>query len=298
MQQTLIFFMEIEYHQITRTQRAQIFRQRILQVMQDKGLNRSQLADRSHIDRSTISLLLSDVQLRLPTGHVVAQIAGALGVTTDWLLGLTTDSQVATELLRQSLEVAETTGFGPDSHTERWMIEFQDAKVRNVPVSLPELMKTDKVVQLEYGKNPDRSVDQAKDDSAAQLANVRLPGRDVEFAMPWQSIAQLTQRAGVWAQLSAKETGRQIAQMADLCEELYPATRLHLFDLTHHYSAAISVFGQRRAVVYIGTGYLVFHSTQHVAFLTRQFDTLVKNAVVRSDEVHEWLRQQLKKVRQ
>lgn len=282
---------------MNRTQRAQIFRQRVHEVLQDKGINRSQLADRSGIDRSTISLLLSDVHLRLPTGHVAAQIAAALGVTTDWLLGLTADKFVATELLRQSLELAETSGFGPDDHTQRWMIEFQDAKIRNVPVSLPELMKTDRVMQLEYAKNPDRSVAQAKDDSAAQLANMRLPGRDVEFAMPWQSVAQLTQRAGVWAQLSSKEVQRQLSHMADLCQELYPATRLHLFDLTHHYSAAISVYGQRRAVVYIGSGYLVFHTTEHIAFLTRQFDALVKGAVIRSDEVHDWLRDQLREVR-
>ncbi len=282
---------------MNRSQRAQIFRQRVHEVLQDRGINRSQLADRSGIDRSTISLLLSDAHLRLPTGHVAAQIATALGVTTDWLLGLTADRLVATELLRQSLELAETTGFGPDDHTQRWMIEFQDAKIRNVPVSLPELMKTDRVMQLEYAKNPDRSVSQAKDDSAAQLANMRLPGRDVEFAMPWQSVAQLTQRAGVWAQLTTKEAQRQLAHMADLCQELYPATRLHLFDLTHHYSAGISVYGQRRAVVYVGSGYLVFHTTEHIAFLTRQFDTLVKSAVVRSDEVHQWLRAQVSEVR-
>lgn len=282
---------------MNRTQRAQIFRQRVHEVMQDRGINRSQLADRSSIDRSTISLLLSDLHLRLPTGHVVAQISAALGVTTDWLLGLTADKLMATELLRQSLELAETSGFGSDEHTERWLMEFQDAKIRNVPVSLPELMKTERVMQLEYAKNPGRSVDRAKDDSAAQLANLRLPGRDVEFAMPWQTVAQLTQRAGVWAQLSKQEVQRQLAHMADLCHELYPATRLHLFDLTHHYSAAISVFGQRRAVVYIGSGYLVFHTTQHIAFLTRQFDALVKSAAVRSDEVHDWLRSQLAQVR-
>jgi transcriptional regulator with XRE-family HTH domain len=282
---------------MNRTQRAQVFRQRIHEVLQDKGINRSQLADRSGIDRSTISLLLSDLHLRLPTGHVAAQIASALGVTTDWLLGLTADKFVATELLRQSLELAETSGFGPDDHTQKCIVEFQEAKIRNVPVSLPELMKTDQVMQLEYSKNPVRSVAQAKDDSAAQLANMRLPGRDVEFAMSWQSVAQLTQRAGVWAQLSSKEAKRQLAHMADLCQELYPATRLHLFDLTHHYSAGISVYGQRRAVVYIGSGYLVFNTTQHIAFLTRQFDTLVKDAVIRSDEVHDWLRSQMPKVR-
>jgi hypothetical protein len=40
------------------------------------------------VDRSTVSQLLSAEGARLPNAQVVAECAAALGVTADWLLGL------------------------------------------------------------------------------------------------------------------------------------------------------------------------------------------------------------------
>ncbi|MEZ5703564.1 MAG: hypothetical protein R3E42_18820 [Burkholderiaceae bacterium] len=53
----------------TRSQRAMLFRQRLNEAMQAQWLNRSSLAERAGVDRSTISLLLSEQQVRLPSGH-------------------------------------------------------------------------------------------------------------------------------------------------------------------------------------------------------------------------------------
>ena len=72
--------------------------------------------------------------------------------------------------------------------------------------------------------------------------------------------------------------------MADLCDELYPSVRLHLFDQRQHYSAPITVFGQRRAVIYVGSSYFVFNTQEHVQALTRHFDQLVRDARVLSHE--------------
>ena len=113
-----------------------MFRDRLNEAMQSQWLNRSTLAERAGVDRSTVSLLLSEQQTRLPSGHVVADLAAALNVTTDWLLGLTTTTRAPGEILRESLQVAERAPGRNDANIERWLQEAGDAKVRNVPATL------------------------------------------------------------------------------------------------------------------------------------------------------------------
>lgn len=275
---------------MTRSERARCFRERLTQSMLAQQLNRSTLAERAGVDRSTISLLLSEQQLRLPSGHVVADLAAALSVTADWLLGLATTTRAPGEILRESLEVAETVPGQADAHIDRWLSEAADAKVRNVPASLPEFMKTEAVMTLEYANYAGKSPQQALAETQTRLSISRLPGRDMEIAMPRQRVEDFARRAGIWAGLGAEEVLAQLGRMADLCEELYPSTRLHLYDQKRRYSAPITVFGQRRAVIYVGSAYFVFNTAEHVQTLTRHFDQLVRDASVLSHEAAQWLR--------
>ena len=117
----------------TRSDRARQFRERLNEAMQAQWLNRSTLAERAGVDRSTVSLLLSEQQAGLPSGHVVADLAAALNVTTDWLLGLTTTTRAPGEILRESLQVAERPPGRNDANIERWLQEAGDAKVEEFP---------------------------------------------------------------------------------------------------------------------------------------------------------------------
>ena len=120
---------------ITKSQRAFLFRERLSEAMLERQLNRTTLAERSNVDRSTVSQLLGEHQVRLPSGHVVAELATALGVTTDWLLGLTSNTLSPGEILRESLEVAQASAAPADANIERWLQESAGAKIRNVPTT-------------------------------------------------------------------------------------------------------------------------------------------------------------------
>jgi transcriptional regulator with XRE-family HTH domain len=274
----------------TRRERARLFRERLNEAMQAQWLNRSSLAERAGVDRSTVSLLLSEQQVRLPSGHVVADLAAALNVTTDWLLGLTTTTRAPGEILRESLQVAERAPGRDDANIERWLQEAGDAKVRNVPASLPEFMKTEAVMNLEYADYAGKSPQQALAETQARLTISRLPGSDFEVALPRQRLEAFAGRTGIWADLSPAQVREQLKHMADLCEELYPGVRLHMYDQRQHFSAPITVFGQRRAVIYVGSAYFVFNTAEHVKTLTRHFDQLVRDARVLSHEAAAWLR--------
>lgn len=275
---------------VQKSSRATLFRERLREAMLVQELNRTSLAERTGVDRSTVSQLLSEHQVRLPSGHVVAELASALKVSADWLLGLSTHSLNPGEILRESLEVAPAAAEPLDRRFEAWLQEALGAKIRNVPTTLPEFMKTDAVIGVEYASYAGKTPQQAKVSNEARLVMNRITGMDHEVAMPLQTLQGFATRAGIWSALTPDQVREQLLRMADLSEELYPGTRLHFYDLTRRFSAPITVFGQRRAVIYVGSAYFVFNTQEHVEALTRHFDQLVRDASVLSHEVGGWLR--------
>lgn len=275
---------------LPKSQRATLFRERLSEAMLAQSLNRTTLAQRTGVDRSTVSQLLSEHQVRLPSGHVVAELAAALNVSADWLLGLSSHTLAPGEILRESLEVAPARPALADENIDRWLQESMGAKIRNVPTTLPEFMKIDAVIELEFASYAGKSPQQAMASNEIRLRLNRITGMDHEMALSQQSLEDFANRSGLWAALRREQVQAQLLRMADLCEELYPSTRLHLFDLSRHYSAPVTVFGQRRAVIYVGSAYFVFNTREHVETLTRHFDQLVRDASVLSHETATWLR--------
>jgi transcriptional regulator with XRE-family HTH domain len=273
----------------SKSTRSEVFRDRLRAAMLEHKLNRTQLAERTGVDRSTVSQLLSEHQVRLPSGHVVAEMAAALNVSADWLLGLTNSTLGPGEILRESLEVAQALPDRADLHIERWLQESMGAKVRNVPTTLPEVMKTAATLQLEYANYEGKTPELALESKQTRLDLNRVVGTDYEFAMPVQTLTDFAQGSGIWAALQPAQRKEQLLHMAELCQELYPSTRLHLYDLTHRFSAPVTVFGQQRAVIYIGSSYFVFNTREHIETLTRHFDDLVRDATVLSHAVSGWL---------
>ena len=123
------------------------------------------------------------------------------------------------------------------------------------------------------------------------LGAISLDDMDVEIAMPIQTLQDLAARTGLWRGSSRDQSYRQLSHMARVCRESYPALRLHLFDGTQVFSAPFTVFGKQRVALYIGDAYLVVSGAEQVRGFTRQFDRLVRRAVVGSDVVHERLQQ-------
>ena len=80
-------------------QRAQLFRERIKDAMTSKGVTKSALSRATETDRSTIGQLLNSDQPRLPNAQLAAEAAHALGVSADWLLGLTNRPETAGDIV-------------------------------------------------------------------------------------------------------------------------------------------------------------------------------------------------------
>jgi transcriptional regulator with XRE-family HTH domain len=271
------------------------FQTRLLALIERSGASRSAFAERVGIDRSTLSQLLSGDTRRLPRAEVVMAMADAGQVTCDWLLGRAQDEQRGPELMRSDVQVENDAASPMDARLARWHREATGYKIRYIPTTLPDLLKTPRVIhyegeQLAVGGASDTTQEQASE----QLRYSRHPETEMEACCAFQTVELFARGQGVWQHLSAEHRREQLERMIALTEELYPTFRWSLYDGLADFSVPVTVFGTRRAVIYVGSLYLVFNTTELIRQLMSRFDELVKSAVTEPTGVPDFLRAQLK----
>ena len=270
-----------------------IFRQRLADVIARTGGSRAAFAERIGIDRSTLAQVLSAANDRLPRAETLAAIAADQQVSIDWLLGLSQEGPLAPAIIQQSLTV-EPGGHSPaDERLTRWHAEAAGYKVRYVPATLPDLLKTEDLIRYEYrdhvGPVPESRIEAAH----ARLANQRRPETDMEVCSSVQSVESFARGEGIWRDLAGPVRRQQIEWMIELLDELYPTFRWFLYDGVRRFSVPLTVFGPKRAAIYVGHMYLVFNSTEHIRVLTEHFDNLIRAATVQPPKVSALLRRLL-----
>ncbi|MEO1794067.1 MAG: helix-turn-helix domain-containing protein [Pseudomonadota bacterium] len=258
--------------------RAALFRQRVELRLQSTGTSRSALARACNVDRSTIAQILGDGEARLPNAHLAAACAEALGVSADWLLGLTEHPETAAERLSTAFRFSEAARTPSDTQLLEWHREAAGYKIRHVPASLPDILKIEPVLQFEYARFLEKTPEQASGTLRDTMSWLRAPGSDYEICAPTEMLTSLARGEGYWRGLPADVRHAQLTHMADLCNELYPSLRFYLYDEKMIYSAPITIFGPLLAAVYIGSHYLVFREAGQVQAITHHFDEVVRNS--------------------
>ena len=270
--------------------RADLFRIRLAQGMSLRGLSQSGLARTIDVDRSTISQLLEDGSARLPNAQIAAECAAALGVSADWLLGLAERPERLDDLLASALTLTEAPRALIDETIFGWHREAAGYKIRHVPATLPDMVKTRAMMEWEYAAQLGPGAAQAITASEARMDWMRTARSDYEIALPLHELEAFARAEGYYSGLPADVRLAQIDRLLSLIDQLYPALRLYLFDARQVYSAPITVFGPLLAVVYLGRHYLSFRDTTRVASLSQQFDGLIRAATVGARELPDHLR--------
>ena len=275
---------------IDKRDRATLFRNRLEGAMDVAGLSQSGLARDIGVDRSTVSQLLAKGTARLPNAQVVAECAARLGVSADWLLGLSERPEQATDLLAASIEMSEAQRALIDEQIYSWHREAAGYKIRHVPARLPDMLKTHDMLRWEYEPHLGLTTDQAIRSSQERLDWMSTSRSDYEIALPLFELASFVRCESYYQDLPTDVRDAQIARLLQLHDELYPKLRIVLFDARELLSAPITVFGPLMAVLYIGQHYLTFRDTDRVDAFTRHFDRLVREAFVTSHDFPEHLR--------
>jgi len=260
--------------------RAGLFRDRLGEAMQRRGVSQSALARAVGVDRSTVSQLVKGSGARLPNAQVVGECAAALGVSADWLLGLTDRPETAADILASSLSLTEAPRAFVDEQIFRWHQEAAGYKIRHVPAGLPDMLKTRAVLEWEYADYLGRSIDQAVGASEDRLAWMRRSQSDYEIALPLYEVHSFVHGEGYYAGLPHGARAEQVRFLLEVTEQLYPRLRLYLFDARRLYSAPLTIFGPLLAALYIGQSYMVFRDSERVQALSAHFDHLVREAHV------------------
>lgn len=280
-----------------RHQAVEAFRARVLKLIDRGSESRSAFAARVGMDRSTLSQLLSADNDRLPRVETVMAIAAAEQVSCDWLLGLTQDQQEGTELIRADMEIESGAGSPMDERLARWHEEATGYKIRYIPTTLPDLLKTEDVIRYECPDVTDVPPETSVEQASNRLNYSRHPDTEMEVCCAVQTLELFARGEGVWRNLGRRARRAQIERMIQLTGELYPTFRWLLYDGLRHFSVPVTLFGSQRAVVYVGQLYLVFNTTEHIRVLSSHFDGLVKEAIKQPTEVPAFLDGLLREIR-
>lgn len=265
-----------------------IFRDRLLELIDRFEGNQADFARSIGIDRSALSQLLSERIVRMPRAETLRTIAEAHQVSLDWLLGLSQAEARSTEI--QNTTAIEGIGDEEgDSRLARWHKEAAGYKIRYVPAIIPDLLRTPATISLFSGKRPGLSIEEQLKDSNDRLDYNRMPETDMEACMPLQRLEALANGTGIWAELNGQEREEQLQRIEALAKELYPTFRLFLFDQKVAYSAPYTVFGPKRAAIYVGDMYVVINGTEHIRALTQHFDDLIRRASINPHDVSAYV---------
>ena len=266
---------------LDKSTRASVFRDRLKAAMADAETSRAALARAVGIDRSTVTQMLATEDVRMPGGHVVANVATALGVSSDWLLGLSDRPERVSALIDTSLSISDAgRATGADDQIFAWHEEAAGYKIRHVPATMPDVLKTDALMQWEYAPATVKTPGQAIAAAHARLEWMRGTTSDYEIAIALHEFESFVAGTGYYEGLDPEIRREQLRWFAEVYDQLFPSLRLYLYDARSVFSAPLTVFGPRLAVIYVGRHYIAFRDRERVQANSRHFDWLVREATV------------------
>ena len=267
---------------------ASVFRLRLAQLQAQSGLSQTAFAQVIGIDRSALSQLVSGQNPRLPRAETLLALAARFQVSADWLLGLTDDRGLVTQVLN-AVETEQALDEENRTAMERWHHEATGQKVRYVPAFLPDLMRTQAVIDFQAASS-EQERRRMQSQTTRRLHFSRMPESDIETCMPLQTLEIFAEGCGHWKGLSAEARREQLAHIAATLDELYPAFRLYLFDGRKRFAPPMTVFGYLRAAVYTGETYLLIRSKPLIRDLAQGFDAQIRHAEIHAHEAADWVR--------
>ena len=265
--------------------RSNLFRNRLQKAMELKGDTQSSLARKTGADRSTLSQILAGTTPRLPNGQLVAQCANSLGVSADWLLGLSDQPDSLEQILEQAMTMVDAPRALIDAQIFAWHQKAAGYKIRHVPSGLPDMVKIRSMLEWEYAPSLGHTIDLAIASAEDRLKWMHQAQSDYEIALPIHELQAFARAEGYYSGCPRQIRIEQLKHLAQLTAQLYPVMRFSLFDARKIYSAPITIFGPLRAVIYLGQKYLVFRVPDRIQALSQHFDGLIREAEISTREL-------------
>ena len=204
--------------------------------------------------------MLSGATTRLPRAETLLNIASENKVSLDWLLGLSQDEGLTGEI-RASLEIEEASGGFDRTLLARWHAEAAGTKIRYVPAGIPDLLRTEALIDYEAGIT-NKSREAQADETHYRIDYNRRPETDMEVCMPRHTLEIFARGLGVWSGFPASASGASSSRTCRGCSTT--STRPSACSST---TAACATpcptpsSARIRAAIYVGDMYLVLNAT-------------------------------------
>ena len=271
---------------------AAVFRERMGLLIDQRRETLSSFARSVGIDRSALSQFLAPGSTRLPRAETLHAIAGTCGVSLDWLLGLIANEEQARTKPLQCWKWSKPTTGSTARCLNAWHREATGYKIRYIPSTLPDLSAHRSCQPDEFGSFERRS-DRRKGRSLPRPAQLFPAARNRHGSLPALSAARILcpGRRHLDGSLSqgpprATATTWQTSPRKCIRPSAFSCSINGRFP-----SAPYTVFGPKRAAIYLGKMYLVVNSVEQIKALTRHFDDLIRIATIGPDRVSAHIRE-------
>ena len=279
-----------------KTKTAKIFRDRLKAALQKNSITAAELCRRSNTKQATFTQLINADEPRLPRSDTIAALATSLGVSTDWLLGLTHHPESGSGIVGRYVEIGKNKR--SEESLDQWVDWYDEAagkKVRHIPDWLPFYFYTEELLEIELeGRKFTPKMREKLRVFSLGNKNIKAQKFDFEVCTLMQELEMFAEGGYYWKNLDKKVRKNQLEHLIHIAG-LYPKIRWYLFDGTKTYCTPFTVFGSERASYSMGTTHFVFHTDEHIKLLTETFDDIVKDAAVQAHETQSFIEGLLKK---
>jgi len=275
----------------------ELFRERVTLVLERSGMSYAAFARKAKLDRSTLSQLLTGQMPRLPRAETLAMIATTAHVSVDWLLGLSQREEIGSEIIEAVVQIEPYANSPVQTAFLEWVRAADGLRICTVPIGLPDILKTDDVLRLQYPTAFDTRGLTPLEAVTRRLDLLRRPHQQLELATSRDCILHFALAVGQWEGASVEMRLAQFDHMIALVETLYPSLRIYLFDSGRAYSVPFTVFGSQRVAVFLGSSYLALNAATHIEMFLARFDDLIRVSIVQPHGVADALREMREMVR-
>ena len=238
-----------------------IFRERLKLLLTRSDLNQSAFAAAVGIDRSALSQLLSGASTRLPRAetllNIAAELQGVARLAARPQPGRGRRPAKSARAWRSRKRTAVSTArCWPNG-----IAEAAGTKIRYVPAGIPDLLRTEALVDYEAGITNTSREAQAGE-TQYRIDYNRRPETDMEVCMPRHTLEIFARGLGVWDRFPGGRPPRSSLPTWRRCSTI--STRPSAcFSMTGgmRYSVPYTIFGPYRAAIYVGDMYLVLNAT-------------------------------------
>jgi len=216
------------------------------------GITQAALARRPALTDQPCHNCSRDQGARLPNAQLVAECSAALGVSADWLLGLSDFPNRPPIWWPPRFPCPKPPAPWAMTRSLPGTRRPQATRSATCHRACPICSKTTDMLRWEYAPAVGKTIEQAIGASADRLGWMQQSKSDYEIALPLSELDSFARGQGYYAGLPVNVRQDQLRRFRDLHDQLYPALRLHLFDKRAVYSAPVTVFGPLLAVIYRG----------------------------------------------